>query len=250
MAEQSAGTNEVLFHGRKGYVWDGTNWRPQVANTAGHIILGAGTANIGDIDVLATKTIETELFACASVAASTQATSSVLNVASVKKATIFISHGRAATAVFATQGTEYRVEASERAAGNDTWHTIGSHVCASTVCLAVAASADVAAGGTTVVVTSGTSIPTRGDLLFWANTVVASSSEWMRALAITGTASFTIEEGLAVGQDSDTNIFTQAERQALLFDVEGFTRLRVKINNNASATTQAVYSRIACITEK
>ena len=67
---------------------------------------------------------------------------------------------------------------------------------------------------------------------------------------MTGTASFTIEEGLTVGQDSDTNIFTQAERYPFLLDVEAITRLRVKINNNASGTTLTVYSRIAAIMEK
>lgn len=35
MAEKSAGTNEVLFHGRKQYLYDGTNWRASKANTAG-----------------------------------------------------------------------------------------------------------------------------------------------------------------------------------------------------------------------
>ena len=250
MPRGAGNKDQVLQTGRLAYGDDGTNFRVIRTDSSGNIILGAGTANIGDIDVLATKTIQTELFVCATVAASTQATSTVLDVSTIKKATVFISHGRSNTVAFGTQGTEYRIEGSERAAGNDTWHVLASLVCASTACLAVAASADVAAAGTTVVVTSGTSIPTRGDLVFWANTVAASSSEWMRTLAVTGTASFTIEEGLTVGQDSDTNIFTQAQREVFLLDVEGLTRVRVKINNNASGTTQQVYSRIACITEK
>ena len=223
-------TGEIIYGG------DGTNFYPIRVLTDGYL------------DTRPRETIQTELLACQSVAASTQVTSSVLSVAGVLKAAIFIDHGRASTAAFGTQGTEYRVEGSAQSSGNDTWRPLASVVAASAACLAVAASADVAASGTTVVVTSGTSIPSRGNIVFWANTVSAASSEWMKVLSVSGTASFVIEDGLTRGQDSDTNIFTQAEQFVLLFDVEPITRLRVRVNNNASGTTLAVYSRVGCIT--
>ena len=233
----SAALNQVLNTGRKDYVWDGTNWRGMLADTA-------GAARVGIVE-----TIQTELFAAASVAASSQAASTILSMAGIKKALIFIDHGRAATAAFGTQGTEYRVEASQRATGDGTWRAMTTVVAGSTAALAVSASADVAAGSTTITVDSGTSIPARGDIVFWANTVSAASSEWMRVTSVSGTASFVIQDGLDYGQDSDTSIYTQAEQWALVVDVEAITRLRVVVNNNASGTTQAIYSRIACITE-
>jgi hypothetical protein len=202
-------------------------------------------------DMLVTKTIESELLAIQSVAASTQLKSSAISLsAGVKKATFFIDHGRTSSAAFGTQGTEYRIEASQKASGEDTWTPLVTILAESAACLAVAASADVAVGATTVVVTSGTSIPSLGDIVFWANSTAATASEWLKVITVTGTASFTILDGLTNAQDSDTDIFTKGERYSFVVDVEGITRIRAIVNNNNSGTTLAVYSRVAVITEK
>ncbi|MFA6315738.1 MAG: hypothetical protein WC648_05225 [Candidatus Paceibacterota bacterium] len=248
MSEIIGQTDKVLNTGRIAYGFDGTNSKPIKANTAGEIIIGAGTANIGDVDINITKTYQTDLLATQQVAASTLVTSTALVIANAAVATFFIFHGRASSAAFGTNGTEYRIEGSANSSGNSTWASLATINAAATACLAVAASADVAAGGTTVVVTSGTSIPVAGDKLFWANTVAATASEWMTARAITGTASFTIVDALTNGQDSDTNIFTKAESWVVNMDVKGIARVRAVVNNNASGTTLAVYSRVACIT--
>ena len=252
--------DQALITGRIAYGYDGTNVYPLKCNTAGQLILGAGTTSIGSVilgagtatagtvAVSATKTIQTELLAIQSVAASTNVASTVLSLTGVKKATFFIDHGRANTVAFGTQGTEYRIEGSQKASGNDTWCPLASWVAGSAACLAVSASADVAAGGTTVVVTSGTSIPARGDVVFWLNTA-ATASEWMKVISVAGTASFVFLDGLTNAQAAATSIYTQAERFALLLDVEALTRARVIVNNNASGTTQAIYTRVACITE-
>ena len=245
MPGQTGAKNQALITGRLTYGFDGVDAYPELAETTEY----SSTAAVKSVRTRPTKTVQTELYAIATIAASTQAASSVLALTGIKKAAIFIDHGRANTVSFGTQGTEYRVEASQQASGNDTWRTVASVVAGSTAALAVAASADVAAGGTTIVVTSGTSITARGDLVFWANTVSAASSEWMRATQITGTASFVIQDGLRYGQDADTNIFTQAEQFAVAMATGVYTRLRVIINNNASGTTQAIYARVACITE-
>ena len=55
--------------------------------------------------------------------------------------------------------------------------------------------------------------------------------------------------GAANAQSAAVSIYSQAERIPLSLNVESITRARVVINNNASGTTQAIYSRIACITE-
>jgi hypothetical protein len=236
--------NQTLITGRIAYGYDGTNAYPIRAATSD---VSSSAAIISTSDV-PSKTVQAELLAAQSVAASTQVASSVLSLTGVKQVTLFIDHGRANTVAFGTNGTEYRVEVNQAATGNK-WRAIASVLAGSAACLAVAASADVAAAGTAVVVTSGTSIPTRGDIVFWANTVSAASSEWMRVKSVSGTASFTLENGLDSGQDSDTNIFTQAEEFVVSMDVRSETRLRLLVNNNASGTTQAVYSRVACITE-
>ena len=248
----TAGTKDlVLPTGRVSYgkASDGHNYAI-VVDANGNVIIGAGTANIGDVDVLATKTIETEMMAIRSVAASTLVASTVLALSGVKQATFFIDHGRASSAAFGTQGPEYWLQASQKAAGNDTWVNLATFTAESTACLAVAASADVAAAATTIVITSGTSIPSAGNIVFWANTVAATASEWMRCVGVTGTANFLILDGLTNAQDSDTNIFTRAERFTVTVDCSSLTRARVVVQNNASGTTLAIYSRVAVITEK
>lgn len=260
----TAGTKDlVLITGRVAYgkASDGhtypilvdTNGSPILpASTVsiGTVVLGAGTAAAGTVAVNATKTVETEMMATRSVAASTVVASTVLALTGVKKATFFIDHGRTSSANFGTQGPEYLLQASQKAAGNDTWVTLATFTAESTACLAVAASADVAAAATTIVITSGTSIPSSGNIVFWANTVAATASEWMRCVGVTGTANFLILDGLTNGQDSDTNIFTRGERFTVTVDVSSITRARVVVNNNASGTTLAIYSRVAAITEK
>ena len=82
------------------------------------------------------KTIETELQAIVAVAADAQSISSTLTLTDMRKVAIFIDHGRDATSAFVGAGTEYRVEVSEKATGNDTWRPIASATAAITAALA------------------------------------------------------------------------------------------------------------------
>lgn len=242
----SAATNQVLTSGRKQYVWDGTNWQPQASNTAGHVILGAGTAAAGTVAVSNIETIQTELFAAASVAASAQVASTVLSVVGVKRATVFISHGRASSAAFGTNGTEYRVEVSEAATATNKWRPIASVLASSAVCMTAAASANVAVGATTVVILSGTAV-TRGDILVWPSGTI----EWMEVAVPTGTASFTTTNPLDFAHAAATaTLVGGGQFLTMSVNVESATRMRVFINNLASGTTLAVYSKIACITQQ
>lgn len=245
MPKPRGNKNQVLTTGRLAYGSDGTDDIVIRTDANGNIILGAGTASAGTVAVSNTETIETELFAAASVAASSQALSSTISFAGVKKAIIFIDHARSATAAFGTNGTEYRIEVSQKATGNETWRPIASVLASSAVCASAAASSDCAAGTTLVTITSGTAM-TRGDIICFTSGTI----EWVRATAVTGTASFAVQDATTYGHASATGLFGGAEHFALTLNTESVTRGRVVVNNNASGTTIAVFSRIACITEK
>ena len=241
-------TNQALITGRIVYGYDGSNAYPLKVNTSGEPILPASTVNIGEVDTLVTETIQTELLAITSIAASVQQISTTLSLVGIKKATFFIDHARASSAAFSTNGTEYRIEASEKAAGNETWRTLASVLASSAVAQTCAASGNYTAGAETITILSGTAL-TLGDVYFWINGA-AASAEWMKVRAISGTASFTILDGLTNAQAAASAIVGLAEHFVLFLDVEPITRVRVVVNNNASGTAQAIYARVACITEK
>ena len=248
MPAQTGQKNQALITGRIAYGYDGTDAYPFKVNTSGHIIIGAGTAAAGTVAVSNIETIQTELYAAASLAASSQAASTILSLVGIKRATFFIDHGRAATTAFGTNGTEYRIEASQKASGNDTWVPIASLLADSAVAQSCAASGNHAAGAGTITILSGTAVAI-GDEIFWANSATPGNSEWMRVTAVSGTASFNILYPLTYAQSAAVSMYTKAQRIPLSLNVEAITRARVIVNNNASGTTLAVYSRVAAITE-
>ena len=239
--------DQSLITGRIAYGYDGINAYPLLVDTSGRPILGASTAAIGKVDVRVTETIQTELLAIQSIAASTNVASTVLSLIGVKKATFFIDHARAGSAAFGTNGTEYRIEVSQKASGNETWVPVASVIAGSAVAMTCASSGNYAIGAGTITILSGTAL-VLGDRYFWINGT-ASSCEWMKVSAISGTASFNILDPLTNAQVAASTIVGGAERWPLLIDTETLTRVRVIVNNNASGTTQAIYSRVACITE-
>ena len=226
------------------YVGDGTNFYPVEADTSAN-------STMARFLIGSKKTIETELLASTLISASTVVLSSTISLTGMKRATYFIDHGRGATTAFGTNGTEYRVEVSQKATGNDTWRPLASVLCASTACSSAisAGTAAPAAGTTVITITSGTAF-VRGDIVMWANTTSAASIEWARVVSVSGTATFTVQEGITNAQGSTQVVYNQAEHFTLSLDVRGVTRSRVIVNNQASATTQPIYSRIALITEQ
>jgi len=247
MAKPSAmgNPNQALITGRTAYVYDGTDLRPLRGDTNGSITIGAGTAAAGTVAVSNIETIETELKAAATVAASTQALSSTISVVGFKRATFFIDHGRAATAAFGTNGTEYRVEISSTATGNHQWRAMTAISAGSAVCGSGASSSDCAAGTTLVTITSATAMVSGDIICFTSGTI-----EWVRAVAVTGTASFNVQDATTYAHVSATGMFGGGEHFVLGLDMSAATRARVVINNNASGTTQPIVSRIGCITVK
>ena len=244
MPGQKAQKNQDLITGRIAYGYDGTDTWPVKANTTDV----SSSAAVLSVDVVPVKTIETELVAQTAIAASAQLVSTVFSLVGIKKVNVFIDHARAGSAAFTVQGTEYRVEGSQKASGNDTWRSIVSVVASSAVAQTCAASGGYAAGAGTITILSGTAL-VLGDTYYWLNGA-AASSEWMKVTALTGTASFNILDGLTNAQAAASAIVGKAEQWVLVLDVEALTRMRVIVNNNASATTQAIYSRVAVITEK
>jgi len=193
-----------------------------------------------------TKAIETELLAITAIAADAQQKSSELALTNMKKASIFIDHGRTATTAFVGAGTEYRVEASQKATGNDAWRTIASVVCGIATAVEITADANEAAAQTLIEI--GANEPALGDILFWENATLANS-EWIKVVAVVADTSFTCQDGLTNAQTAAKLIYNKAEQFVLNLDVEPFTRMRVIVNNNNGSTNVAIKSRVACITE-
>lgn len=192
------------------------------------------------------KTIQTELLGITSVAANAQQLSSTLDLTSVRKVAIFIDHGRTATTAFVVAGTEYRIEVSQKASGDDAWVPILSVVADIAAATEITADADEAAGQTLIEI--GANTPAVNDYVFWRNATIANS-EWGKVVAIAAGVTFTLQDGLTNAQAAAQLIYNKAERFALALHVETFTRLRVVVNNNNGTTNVAVVSRIAAITE-
>jgi len=214
------------------------------------IVLAAGDNNIGNVDVLTTaitKTIQTELLAITKVAANAQQKSSELDLTNMKKVAIMIDHGRTATTAFVVAGTEYRIEVSQKATGDDTWRMIASAVCGITAATAITADGNEAAGSTLIEI--GANTPVVNDIVFWENTTL-SESEWGKVVAIVAGTSFTLLDGLTNLQRAAQLIYNKGEQYVFNLDVEPFTRLRVIVNNNNGTTNAEIASRVAAINQE
>ena len=218
-------------------------------DSSGNIILGASTAAAGTVAVSNIETIQTEMMGIRIVAASTVIASTILALTGVKQATFFIDHARGSTVNFAGTGTNYLIQASEKAAGNDTWRTLAIFSADSAACSSALSSGAIAPAATTIVILSGTAF-VANDLVFVADTTAATASEWMRVISVTGTASFKILDGITNAHADTEVLYNKAENFVVTVDCSALTRTRVVVNNNASATNQPIYSRVAIITAK
>ena len=241
--------NQALPTGRTVYVYDGTDLIPLKANTAGEIVLGAGTATAGTVAVSNIEAIGTEMMGIRIVAASTVVASTIQSLIGAKQATFFIDHGRGSTVNFAGSGTNYLIQGSQKAAGNDTWRTLATFEADSAACSSALSSGAIAPAATVIVILSGTAF-VRNDIVFIADTTAATASEWVRVIQPTGTASFTILDGAGTAHASTEVLYNKGEQFTVTVDCSSLTRARVVVNNNPSATNQPIYSRVAVITAK
>jgi hypothetical protein len=238
MATTIGQKNQVLITGRTAYGFDGTDAYPMSVNTSGY----------QNVNTMVTETIPAILQASTAIAASTWLKTTEMSVVGVKKVAVFIDHARAATAAFTNPGTEYRLEFSQKATGNDTWAAATTWNAATAVCMSCASSATVAVADTLCVILSGTAAVLNDFVHIPSAT--AGNDEWWRVAAVSGTANFTILDASVNSHAATTAIFGGGQRQCIIQDVEPFTRMRIVINNNASAGTNPIVARIACITER
>ena len=192
-----------------------------------------------------TKTIQTELKAITAVAADVQSLSSELDLSGqVKKVAIFIDHAKDHAEASVGQGTEYAIQVSEKASGNDAWRTLAAFTAAITAPTAMISDNIEAVGAT--VIECDVATPAVGDILFFKNATIGNS-EWANVIARVNGTSVTLESGLTSIQAIGT-YYTQGEHFVLVIDVEALTRLRVVCNNTKGTTNKAIVWRCAAIT--
>ena len=194
------------------------------------------------------KTIQAEPLAVTAVAAGGQAVSTPVNVASERVIQVFIDHARDSATAPTVAGTEYRIEAAQTAAGNDTWRTIYSFNCDLAAPSAIVTDALEAVGQT--VIECGATGPAIGDIVFFKNATLANS-EWSRVVdrvTTGGSESFTVLDGLTNAQAAGT-YYNKAEQFVVKLDIATVTRIRVVANNTApGGVAQPIVCRAACIT--
>src|SRR3989304_4810910 len=130
------------------------------------------------------KTIQTELLIITAVAAGAQQLSSVGDISGKYQATVFIDHAKdnSDVAAMVGNGTEYRVQVSQKATGNDTWVDVpgGTVESAITASASIVMDAQETAGATQI--ETGATLPVVGDLVFFQNATLANS-EWGRVVS-------------------------------------------------------------------
>jgi hypothetical protein len=173
------------------------------------------------------------LLAITAVAADAQAQSSVLDLSGPSVAVLEIFHAPDGTGT-PTKGTEYRVEVSATATGNDGWVVYSSYVTG----LAAATKFDVDgvnAIGTTTIAESATTGLAQDDMIFFKEGTLANS-EWRRIVSLTANTSYVINDGLTTATDTNTDVWNKCEKFQCSIPAN-WIRARVQVNNKYQAGT-------------
>lgn len=190
-----------------------------------------------------TKTIQTELKAVTNVSAGAQSISSVLDVSSVFGVAIYIDVSPEATN---TPGTEFRIETSQKASGDDTWVPIAGTVSTTATVNSHAVDGTENAGATVIEETTTTGLAL-GQYIFLKNTTLGNS-EWNKLVALAASTSFTLLDALTNAQTGST-WYNRGERfPPFNIDCSYYKRLRVVCNNNYGSSPVAVNWRCAVTT--
>lgn len=191
-----------------------------------------------------TKTIQTELKGITAVATAAQSVSDILTTTNTLSALIFIDFGL--DSATAPVGTEFRIETSQKATGNDTWRMIPSgRVITGTVTpTAITSDGTDAAGATTILI--GANTPALNDIVFRKHGTIALS-EWCKVVAITAGTSYVIQDALTNDQATTVH-YNKAEQFVIPVNLENIKRLRVVCNNNYAASSASIVWRCAVTT--
>lgn len=179
------------------------------------------------------KTGAIEVLALQSVAASSQAISAALDVASRLAATMFIHFGRRA-ATAAGAGVNFRIEASSKESGNGHWYPLAVFTTDFVAAEAEAVSGTEAAGETVIGVASTTNL-VAGNIVFFDNPTIANS-EWGRIKSVATNVSITLEDAITNAQTGAT-LYNRAEMFVAQLDLTAVKRLRLVVDG--SLFTQA-----------
>ena len=184
------------------------------------------------------------LFALASMAASSVALSSALDVSTAMGGLVYVRFGRR-SATAAGAGVNIRLEASHATSGDNSWYPFAQYVTAFAACEAEALTGTVAAAQAALTLASTTNL-TAGDLIYIDNGTIANS-EWGRIKSIVANTSVTIEDNLVNAQTGATiydtaEIYTPAEIPA------GAVRIRLVADGSLFTQAFALEARYSLIT--
>ena len=155
-----------------------------------------------------TKTVQTDLLAIQSVAASSVAISSAFDMSGkLEGGLIQVRFGRR-SATAAGAGVNIRLESSSATSGNNTWFPFAVLTTNFAAAEAEAVSGTVSSGTNVITVASTTNL-TAADVIFIDNGTIANS-EWGRVKSISTNVSVTIEDNLVNAQTGAT-IYDSAE---------------------------------------
>lgn len=190
-----------------------------------------------------TKTASLTLLALQSVAASSVAVGTAVDVSGKLGGLVYVRFGRRA-ATAAGAGVNIRLELSFAASGNNTWFPLAILTTNFAACEAEAVSGTVGSGTNVITVASTTNLVI-GDLIYIDNGTIANS-EWGRIKSLVTNTSVTIEDNLVNAQTGAT-LYNAAEIYTPIVIPEGALRLRAVSDGSLFTQAHAIEVRYSTI---
>lgn len=189
----------------------------------------------------------TSLVSTAEVAAGAISVSSELAVGGKFSVTLFIDYGPSETGARAGRGAVFTIEVSRNGTGNGKWSPLIRFEGAIAAPQSGTLDGTEAVGDTVMNDTEVTSSLSVLDQVVFVNSTKANSC-WGEVVDLTASTSFTIRDGLEIGQTSSTVWFNQAARWVQTIPTHSIDRIRVTCNNNAGSTNKKLVWRVNAIT--
>lgn len=190
------------------------------------------------------KTGSLTLLALQSVAASSVALGTAVDVSTKMGGLIYVRFGRRA-ATAAGAGVNIRIEVSFATSADSTWFPIAVFTTAFAATGGDQAVNGTCAAGQKVIALTDTTGFAAGDIVFCDNGTIANS-EWVRVKSISGGASVTVEDDLVNAQTGAT-LYDTAEIYAPIQVPEGAVRLRAVDDGSLFTQAHAIEVRYSTI---